>query len=280
MSSPGQSLEAFQEWLDVASGAVDYPPTPQMAAQVAARLVSEPSRRESRTWRSFELLSRSRPMRGLAAALVVAVLVLGSATAISPTVRFAVASFFGLDDIEVVRVEAPPIVPPSSEVPAGFEAVAGAITLAEARSTADFPIGIPSYPEDLGEPSAVYLQDLQPGQQVVLVYESRPGLGRQPTDENDMLFRVFQFETEGGIFRKVVYPKTLVEELTVGGARALWFEGASHILQYRDAQGNHRIEFERTVEGNTLAWEVGDVTYRLETSLPKAEAVKIAESMR
>ena len=219
-------------------------------------------------------------MRGLAAALVVAILVLGSATAISPSVRSAVASFFGLDDIEVVRVETPPTVLPSSKVPAGFEAVAGAITLAEARSAAEFSIGTPSYPEDLGEPIAVYLQDLQPGQQLVLVYESRPGLGLQPTDESDTLFTVFQFKTEGGIFRKVIYPETLVEELTVGGAKALWFEGTSHILQYRDAQGNHRIEFERTVEGNTLAWEVGDVTYRLETSLPKEEAVKIAESMR
>ena len=279
MSSRGQSLEAFQEWLDAVSGAVDYPPTPQMAVQVAARLGSESSRRESRTRRFFGLSLRSWPERGLAAALVVAILVLGSATAISPTVRSAVASFFGLDDIEVVRVETPPTVPPSSKVPAGFEVVAGAITLAEARSTAEFSIRIPSYPEGLREPSAVYLQDLQPGQQVVLVYESQPGLGRQPTDESDMLFTVFQFETVG-IFRKVVYPETLVEELTVGGARALWFEGTSHILQYRDAQGNHRIEFERTVEGNTLAWEVGDVTYRLETSLPKEEAVKIAESIR
>ena len=76
--------------------------------------------------------------------------------------------------------------------------MAGAITLAEARSAAEFSIGIPSYPEELGEPSAVYLQDLQPGQQLVLVYESRPGLGRQPTDETDTLFTLFQFKTEEG----------------------------------------------------------------------------------
>ena len=78
----------------------------------------------------------------------------------------------------------------------------------------------------------------------------------------------------------MIYPDTLIEELEVRGSEALWFEGALHELQYVDVEGNLRTEFERTVEGNTLAWEVGEITYRLETHLPKEEALKIAESVR
>ena len=63
-------------------------------------------------------------------------------------------------------------------------------------------------------------------------------------------------------------------------AETLWLEGARHTLQYLDPDGSIRTELERTVKGNTLVWEIGDVTYRLETSLPREEAFKIAESLR
>jgi hypothetical protein len=289
VDSPEQPMKAFEEWLRVRGRRFIYPPTPTLSGRVAARLRGESlGQRRPR----IALFSGSALVSGrrgiLATALVLAILVLGLALAVSPTARTALAEFFRLQRIEVSPIESPSTTPPSPSALPGFENVAGGTTLAEARSKADFPVRLPTYPEGLGRPDAVYFQDLlHLGQQVILVYQAKPGLGLKPGDGKDILpsvaleagFTLFQFKTQG-IFQKQILPETLVEETEVGGAKALWFEGAAHYLQYRDAEGRVITEFQRLVEGNTLAWEMGEVTYRLEISLPKAEAIKIAESLR
>jgi hypothetical protein len=41
------------------------------------------------------------------------------------------------------------------------------------------------------------------------------------------------------------------------------------------------MQFEESrIAGNTLLWEQGGIVYRLESSLPKADAVRIAETVR
>jgi hypothetical protein len=280
VDSPEQPMNAFEEWLRIRGRRFTYPPTPALAGRVAARLRRGPSpRRQSRiAFFSGSVLASGR-RRALATALVLAILVLGLTMAVSPTARTTLAEFFRLQRIEVALIESRPTTSPSPSAPSGFEGVAGSATLAEARSKADFPVQLPSYPEGLGEPDAVYFQDLQPGQQLILVYQAKPGLGLKPRDGKNILFTLFQFKTQG-IFQKQIFPETLVEETEVEGTRALWFQGAAHYLQYRNAGGKMITELQRLVEGNTLAWEMGEVTYRLETSLPKAEVIKIAESLR
>lgn len=288
MDSPEQPMHALEEWLRIRGRRFTYPPTPALAGRVAARLRGEaPGQRRSRiAFFSGSVLSSER-RRVLAAALVLAIVILGLTLAVSPTARTALAEFFRLQHIVVTPIESTSSTPPSSSAPSGFENVAGNTTLAEARSKADFPVRLPSYPEGLGGPDAVYFQALQPGHQIILVYQAKPNSSLKPRDGKDALpsdalraeFTLFQFKTQG-IFQKRIFPETLVEETEVAGTRALWFQGAAHYLQYRNAGGKMITELQRLVEGNTLAWEMGEVTYRLETSLPKAEAIKIAESLR
>jgi hypothetical protein len=62
----------------------------------------------------------------------------------------------------------------------------------------------------------------------------------------------------------------------VHGVRAFWISGA-HDLAFAGAFGGEPVR----VSGNVLLWQrSADVTYRLETMLPKAAAVALAETLR
>lgn len=286
MAEQGRNGESFERWVEAEGRSFQYPTTPMLAARVAARLQAERGSRIGMP-RAFSLPS-PRLLRNAVVALLVLAMVVAAVTALaSPTARSAMAAFFGLKRVQVVHVEETATAPPSTTgtaVPtttsrAAFAVVAGGTTMAEAQRRTAFPLRVPTYPIGLGEPGRVYFQDFQPGQQVVLFFKAMPELGLGSGDKEGVLFTLFQFKTEG-IFVKMITPGTQLEELRVNGKRALWFQGAAHILQYRDPDGKVRVEFERLVTGNTLAWEEGDVTYRLETTLPKEEAVQIAESLR
>ena len=71
----------------------------------------------------------------------------------------------------------------------------------------------------------------------------------------------------------------VVQEVTVGGEPGYWFSGEPHFFTYLDATGQVRDEQTR-LAGNTLIWQRGDLTLRLEGQLSKEEALRIAESMR
>ena len=70
-----------------------------------------------------------------------------------------------------------------------------------------------------------------------------------------------------------------LEGTQVNGEPAYWVEGI-HLLSFHDENGRIGPESTRLVEGNTLIWTVGEITYRLETVLSLEEAVRMAESMR
>ncbi len=269
MPDPMPTSTALEQLLEAAGHSLRYPPTPLLAQRVGARLRSAPAPR--RAFRVPVSFPRSRLLRGVVATVIVAALAVGITAALSPTASQALARFFGLERIRIVPIEETPTVPPAATEPAAVDPIVGRTTLVEAQQRAAFTVRIPTYPAGLGDPTAVYFQDFRPGQQVVLRYGPQPG--------NAASFMLFQLKVEG-IFMKLTPPGTQVEELRVGQERAFWFQGAAHILQYRDPSGTVRTEFERLVTLNTLAWEMGPVTYRLETSLPKEEALKIAASLQ
>jgi hypothetical protein len=68
--------------------------------------------------------------------------------------------------------------------------------------------------------------------------------------------------------------------VTVDGNRGYWLENATHPVRFRDAAGRERVEMTRLVTGNVLAWEVGELTYRLETNLALEEVLKVARSLK
>jgi hypothetical protein len=125
----------------------------------------------------------------------------------------------------------------------------------------------------------VYVNEAVPsGGRVDLVYRARPGLPPSPFTDVGLLITEFQGQPTPEFLKKVT-AMGVVEQVTVGGEPGYWFSGEPHFFTYQDAAGTLREEQTR-LAGNTLIWQRGDLTLRLEGELPKEEAIRIAESMR
>jgi hypothetical protein len=248
-----------------------YPQTPDIAAQVMRQLV--PPR-------------RTVPVRRALSWAVAALLIAFAALLAVPPARAAVLEFI---QVGIVRIFGPPAGdlpenqgPPSTATPAAgassvatvpptgldlptfLKQVAGATSLDAAAEVVDFPIFTPTYPEDIGEPDWVFLQDAH-GDLLVLIWMDSLG------QTVEMSLHVI----EAGSWAIDKMDPQRVEETRVNGQRAIWAEGEYPLLLRRGD-----IEFVRLVEGHVLIWEAGNLTYRLESDLTLEEAVKVAESLQ
>jgi hypothetical protein len=240
-----------------------YPPTPDL---VAAPRRSSPPRPAGRG----RLLLRL----ALAAALLLAALLA------VPEVRAAALRILQLGAVRV-RVEPGP--PPSELAPTAQPSAAataiptpdlgllGAIPVAEAADHVAFPVRLPAYPPELGPPDLAYLQDLD-GAALVLVW-------LDPADPQRPLLSLHTLSSDAFVRKTLYGPETeLLAETEVNGGTALWVRGPHFLETGRSADLG--FELRRIVPGDTLIWTAGDLTYRLETTLPMEQAVLVAESLR
>ena len=255
-----------QELISIAKG-LDYPRTPDITGGVMRRL-----RPFARPW----LLSR-RFTWSLALLLVVF-----TSLMLIPLARAAILEFIQIGIVRIFRAEPIPLTPPQQGVPVTtvpltatpvltaeplipiLERLAGEMTLEAAQQTVGYPILLPSYPEDLGVPDRVFVQNAE-GNMTVLVWID-------PQQPNQILMSL-HFIPPGSWAIEKMNP-ALVEETTVNGRRAIWAVGP-YPLRF----SNGDLDFVRLVGGHVLIWTDGDLTYRLETDLGLEEAIKIAESL-
>jgi hypothetical protein len=205
--------------------------------------------------------ARHRPRIGIRRPLAVAlaVLLLAAATAAAvPGIRNPVLDWLGLRSVRIERVPRP-----LPEGPGQSLALGEHTTLASARARLAFTSLLPS---GLGRPT-VYYDRFVPGGQLGLVY--RGG-------------RLFVTEVVGDLgtpyLEKFLRPATKIARLRVGGERALWISGL-HQYAYLDRAGTIRPETVRTA-GSVLLWRRGNILLRLEGARSKAEALRIATSVR
>jgi len=140
----------------------------------------------------------------------------------------------------------------------------GETTLEEAMKHAGFELLLPGYPEGLGLPQKVFLQDMA-GAVVVFVW-------MEPELSNQVRLSLFQIGPGSWAGEKGI--PTQVEHTRVNGEPALWTRGPYPLVLKTKG-----LEFRRLVDGNVLIWSAGNITYRLEGQLSLDEAVKIAESL-
>jgi hypothetical protein len=145
--------------------------------------------------------------------------------------------------------------------------LAGETTLAQARSQVPFPIRLPAYPPGLGPPQRVFLQNLG-GPMVALVWVD-------PAQPSSVRLALFEMSNNMFIYK---FNVPVVAHTTVNGQQALWTDGP-YIVQVVE-NGQVVYDTQRFVTGHALIWAEGNVTYRLETDRPLADAVRIAESLR
>lgn len=245
---------------------IAYPATPALAARVQAQLVSP----RQTAW---------LPRRAFIA-IVALVIALALLVAI-PETREALAQILGLRTIRII-----PVTPTATPLPGTFQPVTATprsqvlsatpipriqcceTTLADAQAKSRFKVLLP--PDQ--SPSRVYFQSLPSfgsgAQQVILIFG----------DPNVPQFTLYQ--ATNILYMKIAQGGTVISESQVKGQRALWLTGALHVLIVQDSSGSIEFEPERNVNLNTLGWEIGTVTFRVETPLSKEQAIRFAESLQ
>lgn len=234
---------------------IEFPPEPELVPRVRARLeAGAPGRGMPRSYPARRIAVLAFALLAVAIAAVLAV----------PQTRAAIFEFFHLRGVTIERVPQTPTAPVRNPLgPLGKP-----VALAQARKLAAFSVVLP---QALGQPDAVYFRAANPpGGMVSLVYG--------PKAHPRALFTEFQATVHEVIYKQLG-PGTEAEQLTIDGGIGYWLTGKPHVIAYFDRNGGYGTEPVR-LAGNTLVWERGPLTLRLEADVSKAEAVKIARSVR
>ncbi len=262
--------ERFEAQLLVVARALPYPPTPNLAAQPRlAAVLARPL--------------RPAPARSLGWALAAALMALAGLLAV-PAVRAGVVEVLRLGAVRIILGPAatatltpaatatgtrPPATATPRPTPTALASVLdlhGQTTLAEARAAVDLPIRLPSYPPDLGQPEAVFVQDLE-GEAVVLVWLA-------PDDPTRVQLSLHILASSTLTEKMLKNRPVSLEFTTVNGREAVWTTGPYFVV----ARNGFFTET-RLVTGHVLIWFEDNLTYRLETDQPLEEAVRMAESL-
>jgi hypothetical protein len=242
---------------------LDWPATPELA--VAGRLERRPA-----------ALPRRRPAwRRLAVVAVAAVVLAAAVLVASPGTREAVARRLGLRGVSVRLGGPTPTTTPPDRLDLGL---GRRVSLPQARQAVSFHLLVPTA-AGFQRPDAVFIGSIPPGGRVDLVWRQRPGLPASPYTDAGLLLTEFRADLTPDFFFKKLVGAGRLEEVTVGGRPGYWFSGAPHFFSYRDASGTEADEQAR-LAGNSLVWERGNLTLRLEGQISKRQALRIAESLR
>jgi hypothetical protein len=235
---------------------IAWPPTPDLAAAVGARIAAEPPRPARGAWRW-----PSPRLATALAAVLVALVAFGILLAASPGVRATLRDWLGIGSVRITRVEHLPDLAPARELGLGRRA---------SFASAEAEFGTIATVRALGEPDVVYLGEGLP-HRVTLVYVARSDLPAGKAGVGALLDEI-EGDTPLIYAEKLVGARVPITRVTVNGAHG-YFIGGSHALQLPD-------ELRPRLAGNTLVWQRDAVTYRLETALGLRAALALARSVR
>jgi hypothetical protein len=201
----------------------------------------------------------------------------GGAIAASPSARSTILRWLGIEGATIERV---PTLPRRAPATPAAPVVPGTRTsIAEAQRRVGFRLRIAPASE-LGAPVGVYVDDAIRGGAVSFVYPPRRGLPRAPTIAAGAVLTQFRGRVPAGAFvSKLTGPGTTVRRVTVDGGRGYVITGRPHEVLFRDADGEHQVE-PRRLAGNTILWEDGRITLRLEARVSGRRLLALARSIR
>lgn len=248
-----------------ATKAFHYPPTPDIARNIRQVRGAKPTGRNRLALRNV-----------LVVAILGFVLLVGLMGV--PSVRAAVLEFLQIGVVRIILVEptatailesaqASPVA--MTPTPEWYDLVSisdlgGETSLEDARTQAGFPVLLPAYPPDLGEPDHVFLQEMG-GPMLVMVWSD-------PARAERARLALFAVGASSMTIEKIA--PEIVENTIVNGEQAIWAQGP-YLLKLKSGE----VEVRRLIQGSVLIWKEGEITYRLETDLSLEEARKIAESL-
>jgi hypothetical protein len=228
---------------------IDWPATPDLEPGVRARLETPVA--SVLPWRRTLLIGLAVVAVAIAAAFAV------------PSARTAILRWLGLSHVRVVRVDT---LPPTRRLAAADLGTKTSLAAAERR------LGLAVLqPRD--RPDAVYVFDGTGSRRVTLVYGS--------VAKPRLLLSEFRGVGTTNYIQKMVKPGTTVERVRVGDAPGIWFSGTHAVLYELPGEPRNVYTAEPLLAGKTLVWErPNGLTLRLEGKLTKADAERIAKSLR
>ncbi len=233
---------------------IDWPPTPALSPSVMARASAD-------RHPTLVRLPLSRAKRTMLIAAATVLLLAGAAIAAKIVI-----------DLGAVVVKVTPSRPGNLPTPS-IAPTGEPVTIEEAAILLgrDVPIL-----ERLGPADRVWADEVftEVGEvaRVTLAWRARSGLPEISDTRYGAVLMVF--EGDANIASKDVYEDTGVLQFeTIDGVDYYWTRG-THLLELLTREG---VAYVR-VEGNVLLWRDGPHTMRLETSLRKAEVIRIAAS--
>ena len=239
--------------------AIEYPPTPDLAARVGGRL------RAGRR-------APARPPVGRLVAIGAACLAVSAAAAVAAgrEAADALLDAVGLRGVEIERTTEPPPQPAPRDLDLGRPA-----SLRQAAREVRFDPLVPA----LRGPVDAYVQTAPDGGVLSLVYEPRPGLPPTVTTGAGLLVTESRGDLLPEYVTKVAPQATRVERLRIDGHRAFWISGAPHFFVFRTPDGEI-AERDLQVAQNVLVIERGPVLVRMEGAFDRDTAVRLARTLR
>jgi len=237
---------------------IDFPATPPLAQAVAERLRSGRGARPAWRW------SRPSLGRGAALALAATLLLVGAVAAVGIAIG-------GLR-----LIFSPASLPPLPSIP-NQPGIGQQTTLYAATSQVGFVLRVPSLTA-LSDPDQVYLMEPPAGGAVTLVYGARPGYPLQQGKAYGLVVTQFRADLSDELFEKMITGGVRVTQTSVHGLPAYWVAGGEHFFFYRDAAGRI-VNTTLRLAGDTLIWEEGGVTHRVEGAPSLQAAIAVVESL-
>lgn len=235
---------------------LEHPPTPDLAGTVSERLRAGRPR-------------PARRRRRLVIAVALALLLPTAAIAAVPSLRDVLG-------IAGVRVEQ------SSEPLAPLRTrsldLGRPVAPARAASLVGFRVVEP-HAGALRRPDEAYHRASPAGGAITFVYQPTATAARSALTRTGLLLTMFRGTGSTRFVGKLAGAGTSVERLTVAGADGVWIAGRPHQFAFTDARGANHVETLR-LAGDTLLWQRGPLTLRLEGALSKAAALRIAGTIR
>jgi hypothetical protein len=232
---------------------VAFPQAPALTSAVTARLTAERTGGVRPRVPGLAVIGRRRVLVLVAVGLLALLAIAGAA-------RLAIGAF-------EVRVQ-PTATPSASLPPVEPSALGDPVSEREAVAQAGFEPSLPPGPA----PDEVYVIDTEFGDPGIL-YAWRPSASYPQIEGTEWGLVLIVAQGDDEFATKTVNRFDALVEVEVSGDEAAWIP-APHEISINTDTGSETF----SVTGNVLIWQVADLSYRLETSVGRAEAIAFAES--
>lgn len=254
---PGE-FDDLERELSQLAGDIAFPPTPSLA-------FSAPQ--------SKRRVRQLNPGGWWKAGLAAAVLLLVTTLAV-PEARHALADWVGFPGIRIEIGDRDNDPSPTVTTIGGSLLLGEAATIEGAASAVEFDLVVPGAGlEGIGP--EVYLNQFQDAPVVSLLYPASNQLPEIGTTGVGLL--LMQIDASGNtsmLITKRASAESPPQPVTVDGSNGLWIQGGVLMIDAGDPFWTYQRR-----SGNVLVWEVGGITYRMESDLPRDDAIAIADSL-